>query len=103
VGCSPSSGSAFPLGVSNVACMATDGSGNQDSCTFTVTVWKGDADGNGDLTPADAIALLNCIFLGIGSCDICFVDLNCDGQITPTDAIMALNAVFLGIINPCTL
>jgi len=37
-GCSPASGSTFPVGVTPVACSATDGSGNQSSCGFSVTV-----------------------------------------------------------------
>jgi len=34
----PPSGSVFPLGVTPVTCMATDGSGNVAECTFPVTV-----------------------------------------------------------------
>ncbi|HEX5734650.1 MAG TPA: HYR domain-containing protein [Blastocatellia bacterium] len=36
--CSPPSGSSFPLGTTTVTCTATDASGNQASCSFTVTV-----------------------------------------------------------------
>ncbi|MCH8990912.1 MAG: HYR domain-containing protein [Acidobacteria bacterium] len=36
--CSPSSGSAFPVGVTTVTCTVTDPGGNQSACTFTVTV-----------------------------------------------------------------
>ncbi|HVG22436.1 MAG TPA: HYR domain-containing protein, partial [Blastocatellia bacterium] len=36
--CTPASGSAFPKGATTVACTATDASGNQASCSFTVTV-----------------------------------------------------------------
>jgi hypothetical protein len=36
--CTPASGSVFPLGVNNVKCVATDLSGNQSQCSFTVTV-----------------------------------------------------------------
>lgn len=42
--CSPASGSAFPLGTSAVTCTATDGTGNQAQCTFSVNVtysWSG--------------------------------------------------------------
>jgi hypothetical protein len=38
VDCSPPSGSTFHLGTTTVACTATDGSGNQSSGTFDVTV-----------------------------------------------------------------
>jgi hypothetical protein len=38
VTCTPPSGSAFPKGVTTVNCTATDGGGNTDMCSFTVTV-----------------------------------------------------------------
>jgi hypothetical protein len=48
--CVPASGSVFPAGVTTVTCTATDGSGNQATCTFSVTVYnvclKDDATGN---------------------------------------------------------
>jgi hypothetical protein len=100
--CNPPSGSPFPLGVSNVTCIATDGSGNQDSCTFTVTVLKGDLNGDGDVTPADISLELSCVFLGVGNCGLCLADLNCDGDLTPADISFALLAAFLGLASPCT-
>jgi hypothetical protein len=36
--CDPATGSAFPIGASAVTCTATDVSGNDVACTFTVTV-----------------------------------------------------------------
>jgi subtilisin-like proprotein convertase family protein len=36
--CSPPSGSSFPVGVTTVACTATDASSNQANCTFKVAV-----------------------------------------------------------------
>ena len=36
--CLPPSGAVFPLGTTTVTCTARDASGNQASCTFTVTV-----------------------------------------------------------------
>ncbi|HEX5732498.1 MAG TPA: HYR domain-containing protein [Blastocatellia bacterium] len=36
--CSPTSGSFFPVGTTQVTCTATDASGNMASCNFTVTV-----------------------------------------------------------------
>jgi hypothetical protein len=36
--CNPPTGTAFPRGVTMVNCTATDGSGNQASCSFSVTV-----------------------------------------------------------------
>lgn len=37
--CTPPSGSTFPTGVTTVSCRATDTGGNQNSCSFTVTVF----------------------------------------------------------------
>jgi hypothetical protein len=36
--CDPPSGMAFPIGVTTVACTATDGAGNQSTCSFSVVV-----------------------------------------------------------------
>jgi len=36
--CSPASATRFAVGVTTVTCVATDGSGNTNRCTFTVTV-----------------------------------------------------------------
>jgi hypothetical protein len=38
VNCSPPSGSFFQLGTNSVTCVATDASGNTNTCTFTITV-----------------------------------------------------------------
>jgi hypothetical protein len=38
VNCLPPSGSTFPRGITTVICTVTDASGNQTTCTFTVTV-----------------------------------------------------------------
>ncbi len=38
VTCNPPSGTAFPVGVTTVTCVATDAAGNQAVCTFTITV-----------------------------------------------------------------
>jgi hypothetical protein len=58
--------------------------------------------GDGALTSSDVVLMLNCAFLGSGTCDLCFADLNCDGVLTSPDVILALNAVFLGILNSCS-
>jgi hypothetical protein len=41
--CVPPSGSLFPPGTTTVTCRAVDGSGNSNSCSFTVTVTTGPA------------------------------------------------------------
>ena len=38
IGCSPASGTFFPVGTTTVECIAVDGSGNLDSCWFQITV-----------------------------------------------------------------
>jgi hypothetical protein len=38
VACDPPSGTAFPIGVSSVGCTATDGAGNESTCSFSVVV-----------------------------------------------------------------
>jgi len=100
--CIPPSGSNFTLGVTTVTCFAIDASGNRDSCSFAVRISKGDMDGDGNLTSADVVLMLNCAFLGIGTCDPCFADLDCDGVLTATDVVIELNMVYLGVLTNCT-
>jgi len=57
---------------------------------------KGDMNGIGGYTGADAISMLNCVYLGTGDCDLCFSDLNCTGTLTAVDAVIELNAIYLG-------
>jgi hypothetical protein len=38
VWCNPTSGSFFPVGASNVQCIAVDTAGNTDTCTFQITI-----------------------------------------------------------------
>ena len=62
---------------------------------------KGDMNASGDLTPADVVHMLTCVFLGSGICDLCYSDVNCSGDLSPADAVIELNAVFLGAPFPC--
>ena len=39
--CQPASGSSLPIGTNSVTCVATDGSGNSNTCSFLVTVFPG--------------------------------------------------------------
>lgn len=57
---------------------------------------KGDMNNSGDLSPADVVLILNCVFLGSGICDLCFADVNCSGNLSPADVVIELNAVFQG-------
>lgn len=73
--CTPTSGSLFPLGVTTVTCIATDASGNTNSCSFTVTVnptpatltwsgggansfWTNAANWVGNIAPANGDSLI---------------------------------------------
>ncbi|MCI0595232.1 MAG: hypothetical protein L0Z48_01675, partial [candidate division Zixibacteria bacterium] len=62
----------------------------------------GDLNGDGQPTPADAVAMLNCVFLGcVPVPRNSQLDLNRDGQQTPSDVVCELNHVFLGRTVPC--
>lgn len=61
----------------------------------------GDMNGDTGLSPADAVLMLNCVFLDQGSCSLCFTDVNCDGSLTPADVVIELNMVFLGAAPGC--
>jgi hypothetical protein len=61
---------------------------------------KGDMNGDGLLTPADAVLAINCIFLNTPPCP-CNVDMNGDGIYTASDAVLVINCAFLGICPPC--
>lgn len=101
--CNPPSGSAFPAGITAVTCVTSDPTGNA-TCSFAVTVpvrLKGDMDASSDVTLADAVLMLNCVFLNSGNCDPCFADVNCSGDLSPADVVLELNAVFLGRGFPC--
>lgn len=56
---------------------------------------KGDLNGDADLTAADVVLILNCVFLGNGNCDPCFADVSCNGTLNTVDVVILLNAVFL--------
>ena len=66
-------------------------------------IFKGDLNGDGALTPIDVILLLDCTFLGIGSCPLSVADVDCDGSlVSPADITVLLDAVFLGIPITCS-
>jgi hypothetical protein len=68
---------------------------------FVARKLKGDLNGTLDLTPADVVLMLNCVFLGTGDCDLSFSDLDCNEALTPADVVLELNAVFLDADFPC--
>jgi len=79
--CTPASGSVFPLGVTNGRCIATDASGNADTCFFVVAVAR-------------------------TACFDRLADLNCDGIVNVQDVVTAVNVAFRGTqesdLPPCT-
>ena len=68
---------------------------------FVARKLKGDLNGSLDLSPADVVLMLNCVFLGTGDCDLSFSDVNCDEQLSPSDVVLELRAVFLDEDYPC--
>ena len=62
---------------------------------------KGDMNADAALTATDVMLMLDCVFLGSGSCDLCFADLDCEGFLTSTDVVIELIAVFLGTPITC--
>ena len=81
-----------------------DGDGCSSSCQVEPPFCaneKGDLNGMGGLSPADAVLMLNCVFLDPTGCGLCYTDVNSDGGLTPSDAVAQLNAVFLGAPFPC--
>jgi hypothetical protein len=102
VDCTPPSGSIFPAGIRVVSCTGTDGSGNSNACSFSVGVFrKGDLNQDEVLTTSDVMLLINCVFLSIGNCDLCFADANCSGNLSPADVVLELHSVFLNAPLPC--
>lgn len=61
---------------------------------LTVSSCNGDLNGDGSITPTDALIAMRC-YLGSGDCPIC-TDVNSDGVVTPRDALCILEK-YLGI------
>jgi len=57
---------------------------------------KGDMNADSELTASDVVLMLNCVFLGVGQCALCFADVSCNGILSSSDVVIELNAVFLG-------
>lgn len=94
------------VGTHSLTFTASDGN-LTDSELVTITVVdpagarKGDLNLDGILTGADVVLMLNCVFLGVGSCPLSVADVNCDGILTGADVVLELNATFLGAPFPC--
>jgi len=65
-------------------------------------VAKGDMNADGNVTLADVILEVDCVFLGTGSCELCLSDVNCDGVLSAADVVLELLAVFLQRPFPCS-
>ncbi len=64
-------------------------------------ILKGDLDESGVLALDDIVSLLNCVFMGAGSCPPAFADVNCDASHTPADVVVLLRTFFLVASPPC--
>lgn len=62
---------------------------------------KGDMNSDGSLTAADAVLMVNCVYLGTGACILSIADVNCSGGLTAADAVIELQAVYLATPFPC--
>lgn len=71
-----------------------------DCLNYSCTFHRGDADGDNDLTAADATAITNFLFMGgtLGCLDA--ADANDDGVITNQDALFVLNSLICGAAPP---
>jgi|GEM_PF-2962815 len=99
-----------PLGVLNRGLSyfwKVKASDTQDSTTFSNEIFRfrllylGDVNGDGILSPADIVLLLNHVFLGAPVDPPEAADMNCDGNPSPADVVLGLNAIFLGQPPPC--
>jgi len=73
--------------------LVTDAAGQSDLTQMTITVeasCNGDLNGDGSITPRDALIAFTC-YLGSGPCPDC-VDVNRDDQVTPQDALCLFKA-----------
>lgn len=68
---------------------------------FVARKLKGDLNGSLDLSPADVVLMLNCVFLGQGDCDLSFSDMDCNEMLSPADVVLELRTVFLDEDLPC--
>lgn len=66
------------------------------------TCTRGDMNGDQNLTPADLVLLLNCVYLETGRCDLCFADASCNGFLSAVDVVALLNAIFLTMPIDCS-
>lgn len=76
VACTPPSGTFFPIGISQVRCVAADAAGNADTCSFYVAVGSS------------------------GYCNDRPNDVNCDGSLDVFDMMQVIDVLFGGAPEP---
>jgi hypothetical protein len=81
----------------------SDGVPPADACGGCPVAMTGDVNGNGSLTSADVIALVNYVFKGGAEPQPCAIvgDVNCSSSITSADIIYMVNYVFKSGAAPC--
>jgi hypothetical protein len=113
VSCNPPSGTLFGSGTTEVQCIATDASGNADTCSFTVTVvlscscpYQCDFDDDGFITPLDLSKEIDILFsdasnLTDPNCPTSRGDFDDDGFPTPLDLSGLIDHLFESGPPPC--
>jgi hypothetical protein len=113
VDCEPPSGSIFGPGTTDVRCIATDQSGNADTCMFTVTVvlscmcpYQCDFDEDGFPTPLDLSKEIDILFsddtiVSDPGCPTSRGDFDFDGFPTPLDLSGLIDHLYAEGPPPC--
>ncbi len=96
----------LPLGPNHAEVVFTAPDAINSPVTLPVTVWVwtfGDANGNGYISVADCVYIINYIFGGGPAPIPIFIagDVNCDRQISIADCVYLLNYIFGGGPAPC--
>jgi hypothetical protein len=82
---------------------AVDSAGNEGNPSRPASTslgMRGDLNLDGTLTPADALLLIQCVFLEPADCSLVAADSNCDGKLNQVDLVIGINAIFLGFAFP---
>ncbi len=83
---------------------AVDSAGNEgppSGPASTSLGMRGDLNFDGNITPADIVILMNCVFSGSGACQLNVADVNCDGELKPSDLVLLMMRAINGIDFPC--
>ncbi len=68
---------------------------------------KGDLNGSGNLSGADIVLLVRCVFNSDGTgtvggdCNLCYTDTNCSGGLSASDIVLVISATFNQTPFPC--